>query len=58
MLIQCSKEGLNDVMSLRASAHTGVAIRFSSLPLGEGGSHVSRKCETDEGRKGILNWNP
>lgn len=46
------------MLPLRASAHTGAAIRFPSLPLGEGGSHVSRKCETDEGRKGIPNWNP
>ena len=37
-------------MSLRASAHTGVAIRNSCLPLGEGGSRVPRKRETDEGK--------
>ena len=36
-------------VSLRTSAHTGVAIRTQSLPLGEGGSRVSRKRETDEG---------
>ena len=36
-------------VSLRASVHTGVAIRFPCLPLGEGGSRVSRKRETDEG---------
>jgi len=28
---------------------TGVAIRNPCLPLGEGGSRVSRKRETDEG---------
>ncbi len=38
-------------VSLRASVHTGVAIRFPCLPLGEGGSRVSRKRETDEGKK-------
>ena len=45
-------------MSLRTSAHTGVALSkdslrsqsvLQSLPLGEGGSRVSRKRETDEG---------
>jgi len=39
-------------MSLRTSPQTGVAIRLSCLPLGEGGSRVSRKRETDEGK----NW--
>ena len=28
-----------------------VAIRFLCLPLGEGGSRISRKRETDEGEK-------
>ena len=43
------ENSLKDTLSLRASAHTGVAIRLQSLPLGEGGSRVSRKRETDEG---------
>ena len=37
-------------MSLRTSAHTGVAIRNPCLPLGEGGSRIPRKRETDEGK--------
>ena len=31
--------------------NAGVAIRSQSLPLGEGGSRVSRKRETDEGKR-------
>ena len=42
--------GCQRTVSLRASAHTGVAIRFLCLPLGEGGSRVPRKRETDEGK--------
>ena len=37
-------------LSLRTSAHTGVAIRTpKAFPSGEGGSRVPRKRETDEG---------
>ena len=43
------ENSLKDTLSLRTSAHTGVAIRLQSLPPGEGGSRVSRKRETDEG---------
>ena len=39
--IQCHCEPVTDV--------TGVAIRSPCLPLGEGGSRVPRKRETDEG---------
>ena len=44
------ENSLKDTLSLRTSPQTGVAIRSPSLPLGEGGSRVPRKCETDEGK--------